>query len=197
MSLIVKSKSNMTAILGLKDSKGKLYLIGDSYTGDVSGDYKSTCFAPKVYKISEFIVGLCGSPKHELIFEEVIKSETKKKTFSHSEEWLKFKFPKLVKASCVSAGLVSKDEDGEDIMGTTEFVIGYKKTFYHFDSDFSLWATNRSTVAIGIAANYGLGALTVLEKNDDLTSEEKLTRAMDVALELSHYVAKPYITVSV
>jgi len=187
----------MTAILGMQDQKtGKLFLIGDSYTGDGTQDYKSLCLAPKVYKVGEFIVGLCGSPKHELIFEELIIKETKKKGFEYSEEWLKYKFPKLLKTACLEACMISKDESGEDAMGTSSFIIGYKKTFYYLDSDFSLWATRKGIVGIGIAAQYALGALSVLENQSDLSTEEKLTKALDVTSELSHYVCKPYTVIS-
>lgn len=185
----------MTAILGIED-QGKLYLIGDSYTGDSSQDYKALCLSPKVYKISEFIVGLCGSPRHELLLEEILVKETKKKSFTPSLEWLKYKLPKLLRNSCVEAGMYIV-ENGEKTMGTSGFIIGFQKTFYYLDSDFSLWATKTGIVGIGVASQYALGALSILEKDKTLTVEEKLTKALDATTEFSHFVCKPYTIVSI
>lgn len=186
----------MTAILGLYE-EGKLWLIGDSYTGSASHDCKDLCSSPKVYKHMDFIVGLCGSPKHELIFEEIFKKETKKKSFVASEDWIKFKLPKLIKAACLKARVIVKDTEGEEVMGESSFLIGYQKKFYYLDSDFSIWATQKTTVGIGVAAPYALGALTALEENTKYSAEEKLRKAMTIAAELSHYVSKPYEIVSI
>jgi ATP-dependent protease HslVU (ClpYQ) peptidase subunit len=185
----------MTAILGLFEDE-KLWLIGDSYTGNADHDCKDLCLSPKVYKHLNFIIGLCGSPKHELIFEEVFKKETKKKSFVESENWIKFKLPIVFKQACIKAKVTSKDVDGEVVMGDSSFLIGYNKKFYYLDSDFSIWATQKTTVGIGVAAPYALGALTALEENTSLTAEEKLKKAMTIAAELSHYVSKPYKIVS-
>jgi ATP-dependent protease HslVU (ClpYQ) peptidase subunit len=186
----------MTAVIGILENN-KLWLAGDSYTGDSSSDIKSTCSSPKVYSVGPMIVGLCGSPRHEIIFEELLRKEVKKKTTVISHEWIKFKLPQLFRSKCKKNGAIILDEDKEETMGDSAFLIGFDNIFYYVDCNFSIWPTQNTIVGIGVASSYALGALTAL--NDTMSGaspEEKLLKALDISANLSHYVSKPYVIVS-
>jgi ATP-dependent protease HslVU (ClpYQ) peptidase subunit len=189
----------MTAIIGFRDTENKLWLAGDSYVGDSGADSKGLTGSPKVYSFEahKLIVGLCGSPKHEMVLEELLIKELNKKDFVLTHEWLKYKLPSLMRAKCRKMGVIELDEDKEEVMGQSSFLFGFDKTFYYFDCNFSFWATSNPVVGIGIASPYALGAMTVLYELDKFTQEEKLTMCLDASANLSHYVSKPYAIVSV
>jgi len=186
----------MTAVVGILENN-KLWLAGDSYTGDSSVDSKTICFSPKVYIVGSMIVGLCGSPRHEIILEELLKKEVKKKSFVVSHDWIKFKLPHLFRTKCKKLGAIILDEEKEETMGESSFLIGYDNVFYYVDCNFSIWPTQSTIVGIGFASSYALGALTALnETMVDATPQEKLFKALDIAANLSHYVSKPYVIAS-
>ena len=194
--LSIKRWFSMTAIVGFQQNE-KLWLIGDSYVGDSESDQKDLCSTPKVYKLKNIIVGICGNPRHEMLLEELLRKELGKKGFVLSHDWLKFKLPVLFHAKCKKAGAIITDEEGEETIGKSSFLIGFDKVFYYLDCNFSIWATKKTTVGIGIAAPYALGALVAIENNRDKTPEQKLTTALDIAASMSHYVSQPYDIVSI
>lgn len=186
----------MTAIVGFLQND-KLWLIGDSYVGDSESDQKDLCSTPKVYKLKEIIVGICGNPRHESILEELLRRELNRKGFRMSHDWLRFKLPLLFHAKCKAAGATVTDEEGEETMGKSSFLIGFDKVFYYLDCNFSIWATKKTTVGIGVASPYALGALTAIQDDADKSPEEKLIKALDIAASMSHYVSKPYEIISI
>jgi len=92
-----------------------------------------------------------------------------------------------------NGGFIQTYSDGDEKGGT--FLVAYKKRLFKIQNDFQVGETMNGFDACGVAADFALGVMYTLEK-EDLTTEEKLMRALDAASFLSVGVKPPFVFVS-
>ena len=75
------------------------------------------------------------------------------------------------------------------------FLLGYHSKLYQVQEDFQIGKRVESYDACGCAFNYAIGAMALLEDylDTDMTPEEKITKALEIAERFSAGVSGPFV----
>ena len=182
----------MTVVIAY-EYKNKVYLGADSYCGD--GNSIDICDTPKIYKINNFGVGICGNIKCELILEKTLKRVLKRKSLKITRDWIVFELSNLIKEEMIKEKILD-EVNGKLSMPESAFIFAYNGEAYYLQDDFSVWRSNLGYTSIGDGALYAKAAMEVL-KDLDLKPQKKVEKALEVATKFSCFVEKPFSFVEV
>jgi ATP-dependent protease HslVU (ClpYQ) peptidase subunit len=180
----------VTAIVAIATADGHCVLGGDSYCGDKS--VVQLCADPKVFRVGELGIGICGYVRHELAFRDAFArfaAGHRKAT----ERRLLRDLPKLL--SDAFAGAIP---DGEVEATDSDCVVTLGGSLYKVEQDFGIWRIRGHVAAIGIDRGPALAAAMALAPVPPRTTGEArdvALRALRVATALSHHTRPPYSTV--
>ena len=179
----------MTVVIAYSNGKN-VWLAGDSFCGTTS--QKGRCAEPKVYTAGALGVGICGSPRHEKILEDIIRSSNPN---DFTEHWVKFVLPDLF-VDALKQKNALQEKDGQASIEGSSYLFVLNGNIYHLEEDFSVWQTKDNVAAIGLGLEYAMGALTVL-KNKKEKPEEILLETLKACEELCPGVVGPFTIIKV
>lgn len=184
----------MTSVIAVSDGKS-VWLAGDSFCGDEKK--KDICKSSKVYKIGPLGIGLCGMVRQELILEKILRNLIEKQNVIVSHDWLKFELPDILcKEMKDRFGTV--DKNGQATLGESAYMLAFDGVIYYLDDDFGIWDSQRSIAGIGAGKQYTLGALkSMMLYCPNMTIEQKMKNALEIAHEWSIWVEPPYTLVKI
>ena len=180
----------MTCIVGMLDKKTDKVIIG----GDSASVGDSNIYIrkdPKVFKNGEFIIGCTSS--FRMI--QLLRFSFKPPKIEDKDiyEYMCTDFIDGVRECFKNGGYIQKYSDGDEKGGT--FLIAHKNRLFRVEDDFQVGETINGFDSCGCGQDFALGALFALE-NEKLTTEQKLTKALQAAEFLSMGVASPFVLIS-
>ncbi len=183
----------MTAICAI-ECEGVVWMGGDAFLG--GDEFVDICDIPKVYKIGQIGIGICGSVRCEQLFDAALRQATKKKT-KITREWLQNTLTEIVRHELSTKGSAATDNRGVQTMpDSSHFLIAHEGKVYKFDDDFSLSRSARGYAYAGIGGLYTAGAIEAMA-GLDISPAEKIERALKAAENLSPYVRGPFTIIKI
>jgi len=179
----------MTCIIGY-EHKGKVYIGGDS--AGVSRYDMRIIVNSKVFRNGPIICGFTSSFRMGQILQYSFSVPKQGRESDHKYLCTKF-IDKLIK--CFTNKKFAKEENNEVTGGT--FMLGYKGKLYRVESDFNITRIDLGYEACGCGEDYAMGAMGVLHEIKDLTPEQKITKALEIAESLSAGVHRPFNIISI
>ena len=177
----------MTCIVGYLDKKTKKVTIG----GDSAGVEELNIIIrkdEKVFKVDDFIFGCTSSFRMIQLLRFSFKPpEIKSKNIY---EYMCTDFINAVRECFKNGGYLQKYSDGDEKGGT--FLVAYKNRLFRIENDFQVAESLNGIDAVGCGANYALGSLHILAKQN-LTPKEKVLKSLETASFFSAGVSKPFI----
>lgn len=175
----------MTCIVGFLDKKTKKVTIGADSAG-VAGLNLSIRKDKKIFNNGEFIIACTSSFRMIQLLQFRFKPpEIKCKDIY---EYMCTDFIDAIRKCFKDGGFIKKREE-EEIGGV--FLIGYKDRLFCIQSDFQVAENLNGMDACGCGDNFALGCLYAISK-DDLSSDVKVTKALEAAEVFSAGVCKPF-----
>ena len=177
----------MTCIVGYLDKKTKKVTIGGDSAG-VAGLDITIRKDKKVFKVGEFIIGCTSSFRMIQLLRFSFKPpEIKSKNIY---EYMCTDFINAVRECFKDGGYLQKYSDGDEKGGT--FLVAYKNRLFRIENDFQVAESLNGIDAVGCGANYALGSLYILTKQN-LTPKEKVLKSLETASLFSAGVSKPFV----
>lgn len=175
----------MTCIVGYLDKKTNKVTIGADSAG-VGGYDISIRKDVKVFRNKDFIIGCTSS--FRMI--QLLRFKFKPPYINDKEiyEYMCTDFVDGVRQCFKDGGFIKKQCDVES---GGQFLIAYKDRLFAIHDDFQVAENINSIDAVGCGADYALGAILVLDTLD-LSTNDKITRALEYTAFLSAGVAAPF-----
>ena len=175
----------MTCIVGLEQD-GKAYMGADSFVGGFTSANNGQF---KVVKKGKFLLGISG----KVSITNVIQNELEPLTYLYDtdEQCIYFNFIKPLKK-------LLKEEQSTEVLNNvntfdTSALLIYNNKLYEIDSGFAYIRSPKYGSAIGYGYGPATGSLFTTYKLYNKDPIEKLTLALQAALETSEYVREPFI----
>ena len=105
-------------------------------------------------------------------------------------EYMCTDFINAVRECFKDGGYLQKYSDGDEKGGT--FLVAYKNRLFRIENDFQVAESLNGIDAVGCGANYALGSLYILNKQN-LTPKEKVLKSLETASFFSAGVSKPFV----
>lgn len=177
----------MTCIVGYLDKKSKKITIGGDSAG-IAGLDITIRKDEKVFKVGDFIIGCTSSFRMIQLLRFSFKPpEIKTKNIY---EYMCTDFINAVRECFKDGGYLQKYSDGDEKGGT--FLVAYKNRLFRIEDDFQVSESLNGIDAIGCGADYALGSLHILLKQN-LTPKEKVLKSLETASLFSAGVSKPFV----
>lgn len=175
----------MTCIVAIKEGK-KVYIGGDSSA--VKGDRKYRCKTPKVFQRGNFLIGGAGSLK---VLQTMGYTATIPPIHENQDslEYLINGFLPEVRNAIDEVGRLERTDNKESTL--SEFLIGFRRRLFEISGDLSIIEVEDDYAAIGSGSSYALGSL-YSTKDSDLSPEERIQKALEVAYKHDPYVEPPF-----
>jgi len=178
-----------TCIVGL-ERDGKVYIGGDS-AGVTEGFDRSVRVDEKVFISNDMIFGFTDSFRMGQILRYVF-SPPAQSVGQTDFEYLCGPWTDALIECLKSKGYATIENN--NIRGGT-FLLGYNGKLYQVYEDFQIGKRVEPYDACGCAFNYAIGVMALLEDylDTDMTPEEKITKALEIAERFSAGVSGPFV----
>jgi ATP-dependent protease HslVU (ClpYQ) peptidase subunit len=173
----------MTCIVGLVQD-GTVYLGGDSASAN-SWMTRSTRLK-KVFRRGEFLIGYTSSFRMGQILQHHLDARPQE-SGEDIEHYMVAGFVEAVR-KCLKKFAYTKVENSREEGGT--FLIGYKGGLYTVQDDFQVNFFHDDYDAVGVGAQYALGAMRVL--GGLVAPEVRILRALEAATHFCNGVCAPF-----
>jgi len=178
----------MTCIVAWAENN-KICIGGDS--AGVAGYDMQIRADEKVFKNGEMIFGFTSSFRMGQLLRFSL-TLPKKKENQDDYDYMCTDFINSVRECFKNGGYLQKYTDGDEKGGT--FLVAYKNRLFKVENDFQVGETINGFDSCGCGQDFALGVLFTLEKQE-LTTEQKLTKALEAAEFLSTGVASPFVLI--
>lgn len=172
----------MTCIVGIAQD-GKVYIGADS--GASAGYDKHITALHKVFRVEKFILGYTTSFRMGQILQHHLTVRPQYGDES-DERYMVVAFIEAVRACLKEKGFATVNLN-EERGGT--FLVGYRGNLYEVNPDFQI---NHWMDGLGACGSGEEHALAVMKALHDWQPEDRILRALEIASELSVYVAAPF-----
>lgn len=180
----------MTCIVAIQHD-GYVWMGGDAAA---SRDNDVVCRSnPKVFWNNDILIGYSGSFRIGQLLQYAFRPPCQSAGQSDIE-FLVVDFVDELRQLMRERGTLMKEEEGE--AHDSEFLIGYRGKVYVIEPDFNVGCLLTSYVSCGSGANYAMGALYALDKNEEMSPQEKIKIALSAATEYCTGVRPPFTILS-
>lgn len=144
----------MTAVVGLVEDSGKVWVGADSAASDEMGSLDLRA-AAKVFKKGGVVIGGCGSFRAiQLVRYKLSVQEHKRGTV---EKWMACTFIEALRKCLMDGGHTTKKDNEELAEGV--FLVGHKGHLFTVWGDFQYGESINEYAAVGSGAEVALGAM--------------------------------------
>lgn len=180
----------MTCIVGMLDGKTNKVIIGGDSAG-TSGSNITIRKDNKVFQNGEFIIGCTTS--FRMI--QLLRFSFKTPEIGDKDmyEYMCTDFINGVRECFKNNGFIQKFSDGDEKGGT--FLVAHKNRLFRIGSDFQVGESLRGFDSCGSGQDFALGTIFGLIPIE-LSTEQKLTKALEAAEYLSTDVRSPFVLIS-
>lgn len=172
----------MTCIIGLVHET-KVYIGADSIA--VAGWEQLRYGWPKVFRVGEFLIGCAGSLRMLQILKFHLDIRLQQEGES-DERYIVVAFVDAVRQALKERGYTHIDNNREE---GGRFLAGYRGQLYLVDEDFQATCFTGGLKAIGVGAEYAMGAMMALHT---WQPEDRILQALAISAELSIGVGAPF-----
>lgn len=178
----------MTCIVGIIEGK-KVYIGGDS--AGVSGLNVTIRKDTKVFKVDKFIFGCTWSFRMIQLIRFSFKPP---KRYDETDvyEYMCTAFINELR-QCFKNGGFARVSNGEEEGG--QFLVGYEGRLFDIHSDFQVGESEKGYSSCGCGQSYAIGALDAMDT--ELPAENRIRKALEIAVYRSGGVRPPFIIVSI
>lgn len=175
----------MTCVVGLKDERG-IIIGADSAASD--SRMIEIRAESKVFKNKQFLIGTCGLVRlNQLIRFQMIPPDIPDNITLF--EYMVTKFSEEVRRIFREGGINYRENE---VDSGGKFLVAVKDKLFRIDSDYSVCELLDTYDCIGSGENYAKGAMYALVNNNTLSSEDKVTAALEAAAKFSRSVLPPW-----
>lgn len=174
----------MTCIVGAKDVDGRLWLGGDSCCSEDTD--KLVTNMPKVWKVSDFLIGFCGSLRVGGVAAYAFNPPAHVEGLSDNA-YIIGPFITSLRECLHEHGIESIDDTH-----FSSFLVGYHNTLYIIYEEWSAHPVVDSLVAIGSGSRYAIGAGF---EWDGTNPKGMVTKALRAATKFDTAVSQPFTIV--
>lgn len=176
----------MTCIVAIEQD-GIAYIGSDSFVG--TEHVRDSIDKPKFFsKGKHFVIGFAGGLRGAQIIEHSVKFRRRRKGET-AEHYLVTEVSHKLREAFSQEG-VNIQQAGQSDTHDTDFIVCIDGKIHLIQGDYSVVRSRHGFIAIGAGQDFALGALATVE--EDLTPEEKITKALGVAAEFSPQVCGPF-----
>lgn len=179
----------MTCIVGLVDEKNKRVVIGADSASVGSNTIYQIKDGIKLFKRGTFLFGCAG----DFRLMQIIKYSLVLPKIKHKDilQYLVTDFASALMETYEKSGSLIKYDDGQ--RKGSAVLIGYKNRLFEMDFDFHFSESLSGINAIGCGSEFAYGAMDVLKDIKDLTSDEKVLKALEASEKYSTGVVRPFV----
>lgn len=177
----------MTCIVGYKDKDGTIHLGADSAAVD-EHHALTVRLDEKVYVNGDFIIGFAGSFRMGQLLRYALHIPGHPNN-KDDMEYLVVDFIDAVRDTLRDKGILQTTDHVETVDG--EFIIGYNGNLYHVQNDLQIGVCD-DYVCIGCGSDYAAGSMFENHNRHDMSSSEKIIRALKAAQYHSGGVREPF-----
>lgn len=180
----------MTCIIGMEQDDA-IYIGSDSALSD-SWTISSLSAQEKIFENHDMIFGVCGSMrvaqlmKHGLILPE---HNTENQT---DMQYLVIEFIDELRNFLKKKGTLYSSDDKIQYLPESALIVGYKNRLYVVDEDFQVSRTVGGFCCEGSGREVATGAMQILKDRNDMTPEEKITKALEASAIHTCFVQGPF-----
>lgn len=186
----------MTCIVAVKHNK-KIYMGGDSLGSDDTFS-KTVRNDEKVFINGEMIFGFTSSFRMGQILQYVMEPPERPEAISDMKYLVAHWIPVLIETFHDQGYHGEKAVDDHDETRTGGvFLLGYRGTVYHIDSDFQVGIPAEQYAAAGCGSDLALGAIYTAKKSGLKDPEQIITVALEAAEKFSGGVQRPFNILSI
>jgi ATP-dependent protease HslVU (ClpYQ) peptidase subunit len=186
----------MTAIVGVIDHSGEVWMGGDSAACDGYDLYLRK--NPKVFQVGPFLIGCCGSARSldVMRYGEGGKDFADKTLLYGCEESdphaiMVTKFVPSMREKLKAAGSAAKSHEQEHIHGG--ILVGFRGRLFMVASDYQVHENSLPYIAVGCGAAYAMGSMhTTHMKLGEVEATRMIHWALAAAEEFSAGVRAPF-----
>jgi hypothetical protein len=179
----------MTAIVGLVDADGTVYMGGDSAGTSNTGD-QSVLLNQKIFQPEHgpwFLFGCCGEFRAGQVLQWTFRPPRPPGPDVNMDAFMVTKFVDSVKKCFEKAGLIRQDGNGNDIGHC--FLVGYQGRVFKVEENFQVLSDRKNYTAVGSGESFALGALYATE---GLAPADRVTLALQAAAHYHATVREPF-----
>lgn len=147
----------------------------------------------KVFKYGEFLFGFSGSFRVGQLVRYAFHPPKNAKQKSDME-YMVVDFVDSLRFLLEEKGKLLKDESGDSY--DSEIVVGFRKKIYVIESDFNVSVSSEKYIASGSGSPYALGALHILNQNENLHPKVKVEMALKASSQYCPSVKAPFTILS-
>ena len=156
--------------VGIKH-KGTVYIGVDSLATDIEANFSVEIKDDKVFMNDNFLISFCGNPRIGQILKPNIWIPETDDIYVLSES---------IREQVKERGaMIHTDRLAEEMEAC--LLVGHKKRLYSIGSNFQVTEANLPYYSIGNGGQYAFGALYNMRKNDKLSPEDRIVRALKAA----------------
>lgn len=181
----------MTCIVGIIDKNGKVTIGGDSAA--VNNLHVELRKDVKVFKNKKFIIGCTSSFRMMQLLRFSLKPPARKGKDIY--EYMCTDFISAIRKCFKEGGYLQTEEEGGADKGGT-FLVGYNGSLFKIEGDFQVGENMAEYYAAGSGELYALGSLFTT-KNSDMTVKERITIALEAAVDNNGGVKPPFVFESI
>lgn len=180
----------MTCIVAIKHDN-EIWIGGDSAA--FRDDERTSRADEKVFKHGEFLFGYSGSFRVGQLVRYAFNPPKNNKQKSDME-YMVVDFVDSLRFLLEEKGKLLKDESGDSY--DSEIVVGFRNKIYVIESDFNVSTSTEKYVVSGSGSAYALGALYVLDENDNIKPKDKVEIALKASAQYCPSVKAPFTIMS-
>jgi hypothetical protein len=178
----------MTCIVGIEHENG--VIIGGDSAG-VAGWTTTMRADEKVFRVGDYIMGNCGSPRMAQLLRYVLDVRTPHGAdLVDMDRFMATVFVDACRKAFKDGGVVTVKDGCETCPGS--FLVGICGRLYNIQADFQFSRSQRGHQSVGCGDEIALGSLHTTAQYD-IDPEMRVTLALEAAAEISGGVVPPFV----
>lgn len=179
----------MTCIIGFVEND-KVWVGGDSCAS--TSRSKILVREPKVFQNGEFVFGVAGSFRVMQLLQYSFSAPAQRSEETDME-YMVTRFIDALKDCLRRGGAMIIEEGMENMEGYAAFAVAYRGNLYAVYRDFQVLTVKDNYVSLGSGSLLALGSLHTTKDETNLTTQERIEKALKAAATHDPYVQEPFV----
>jgi len=186
----------MSVAIAVRDPGGKVYVGGDSAvisssTGDVGIATLATASNPKVFRIGQYVIGGCGSPR---ILNVIQGMEWPEPEGELDRPFVTREIITPIQETLGNHNVAMMAHEGGEAIFKVQLIIAHGNKIYEVTPELAVIEYQDDFLAIGAAAELARGVLWTMDKTaKPKGAKDRLVMALTATSELTVVSRPPYV----